>query len=145
MSVKIVDTFHHPVMQAVPWVLRGANRAAILAALQEILAGSASNDEVKATRALDASVALAKDEHRSDRGRSIPRSKLMQAKITSFQQGLWLELLVEGASCAERVHTQSVRRRRRQQHAMDLAYMCVKPQMRSYVCQALALPNTKCV
>ena len=29
--------------------------------------------------------------------------------------------------------------------AMDLAYMCVKPQMRLYVCQALPLPNTKCV
>ena len=28
---------------------------------------------------------------------------------------------------------------------MDLAYMCVKPQMRLYVCQALPLPNTKCV
>ena len=28
---------------------------------------------------------------------------------------------------------------------MDLAYMCVKPQMRLYVCQALLLPNTKCV
>ena len=31
-----------------------------------------------------------------------------------FQQGLWLELLREGATCAERAHTQSVRRRRRQ-------------------------------
>ena len=29
--------------------------------------------------------------------------------------------------------------------SMDLAYMCVKPQMRLYVCQALPLPNTKCV
>ena len=29
--------------------------------------------------------------------------------------------------------------------SMDLAYMCVKPQMRLYVCQALRLPNTKCV
>ena len=28
---------------------------------------------------------------------------------------------------------------------MDLAYMCVKPQMRLYVCQALPLRNTKCV
>ena len=28
---------------------------------------------------------------------------------------------------------------------MDLAYMCVKLQMRLYVCQALPLPNTKCV
>ena len=28
---------------------------------------------------------------------------------------------------------------------MDLAYMCVKPQMRLYVCQTLPLPNTKCV
>ena len=55
---------------------------------------------------------------RPGRGGSVPRSKL-QARITSFQRGLWLELLAEGASCAERVHTQSVRRRRRQQHDDD--------------------------
>ena len=29
--------------------------------------------------------------------------------------------------------------------SMDLAYMCVKPQLRLYVCQALPLPNTKCI
>ena len=41
-SVNLVDTFHHrpQLMQAVPWVLRGAFQAAIQEALQEILAGS---------------------------------------------------------------------------------------------------------
>ena len=55
---------------------------------------------------------------RPGRGGSVPRSKL-EARITSFQRGGWLELLAEGASCAERVHTQSIRRRRRQQHDDD--------------------------
>ena len=52
---------------------------------------------------------------RPGRGGSVPRSKL-EARITSFQRGLWFDLLAEGASCAERVQTQSVRRRCRQQH-----------------------------
>ena len=41
----------------------------------------------------------------------------------------------------EKVHDEE----RRYTPAMDLAYVCVKPQMRLYVCQTLPFPNTKCV
>ena len=120
-SVNLVVTFQHRprLMQVVPWVLRGAFRGAIQEALQEILAGSASNDEVKATRGWKLLLLLPRMIlFRPGGGGSVPRSKL-EARITSFQRGLWLELLAEGASCTERVHTQSVRRRRRQQHDDD--------------------------
>ena len=65
------------------------------------LAGSASCDEVKAIRGWK--FLLLSPRMIGWGGSSVPRSKL-KARITSFQRGL----------CAERVHTQSVRRRRRQ-------------------------------
>ena len=43
----------------------------------------------------------------------------LEARITVFQQGAWLELFAEGACCAEKALTQSVRRRRRQQSDDD--------------------------
>ena len=71
-------------MQSVPWVLRGAFRAAIQEALQEILAGSVSNDEVKATRGWKLLLLLPRMIlFRPGRGGSVPRSKL-EARITSF-------------------------------------------------------------
>ena len=45
---------------------------------------------------------------RPGRGGSVPRSKL-ETRITSFQRGLWLELLADGASQRGSIHTQSVR------------------------------------
>ena len=83
---------------------------------QEILAGSAANDVVKSTRGWKFLLLLPRMIlFRPGVGGSVPRSKL-EARITSFQRGLWFDLLAEGASCAERVHTQSVPRRCRQQH-----------------------------
>ena len=38
------------VMQSVPWVIRGAFRAAVKVAMQEILAGTEANSEVRAAR-----------------------------------------------------------------------------------------------
>ena len=116
-SVNLVDTFHHrpPLMQT-PWVLRGAFRAAIQEVLQKILERSVSNDEVKATRGWKLLLLLPRMIlFRPGRGGSVPRSNL-EARITSSQRVLWLELFAEGSSCVERVHTQSVRGRRRQQH-----------------------------
>ena len=68
--VNLVDTFHHRprLMQAVPWVLRGAFRGAI----QEILAGSNSNDEGKATRGLETPVAAKDDLVPTRSGRFCP-------------------------------------------------------------------------
>ena len=66
---------------------------------------------------LETSAVIAKDDLVPTRsGKFCPRLKL-EAIITSFQRCLWLELLAEGASCAEKVH--SVRTKRRQQHDDD--------------------------
>ena len=48
-SVNLLDTFNDRPKQS-PWVLRGAFRSAIQDALQEIVTGSAANDELKGTR-----------------------------------------------------------------------------------------------
>ena len=91
-SVNLVDTFYHRprLMQSVPWVLRGAFRSANQEALQDILAGSAVNDVVKATRGWKFLLLLPRMIlFRSGRGGSVPRSK-MEARISSFQRGMWL-------------------------------------------------------
>ena len=100
-SVNLVDTFYHRprLMQAVPWVLRGAFRSPIQEALQKIISGSAANDVVKATRGWKLLLLLPRMIlFRPSRGGSVPRTKL-EARITSFQRGLWLELLAKVASC----------------------------------------------
>ena len=133
-SVNLLDTINDRprLMQTVPWVLRGAFRSAIQDALQEIVTGSAANDELKATRCWKLLLLLPRMIlFRPSRGGAVPRRKL-EARITAFQQGAWLELLAEGACCAEKALTQSVRRRRRQQsdddgkraaRALSLVYM----------------------
>ena len=103
-SVNLVDTFNDRprLMQTVPWVLRGAFRSAIQDALQEIVTGYAANDEVKATRGWKLLLLLPRMIlFRPSRGGAVPRRKL-EARITAFQQGAWLELLAEGACCAEK-------------------------------------------
>ena len=120
-SVNLLDTFNDRLrlMQTVPWVLRGAFRSAIQEALQEVVAGSAANDELKATRGWKLLMLLPRMIlFRPSQGGTVPRRKL-EARITAFHQGAWLELLAEGANCAEKVQTQSVRRRRRQQSDDD--------------------------
>ena len=115
-SVNLLECFNHRPrsMQSVPWLMRGAFRSAVQEALSEIVAGAAADDEVKEKRGWKLLLLLPRMIlFRPSRGGTIPRKKL-EARIELFQQGLWLELLREGATCAERAHTQSVRRRRRQ-------------------------------
>ena len=104
-SVNLMECFNHRprLMQSVPWLMRGAFRSAVQEALSEIV-----------TRGWKLLLLLPRMIlFRPSRGGTIPRNKL-EARIELFHQGSWLELLREGASCAERAHTQSVRRRRRQ-------------------------------
>ena len=52
------------------------------------------------------------------RGGVVSRQKL-EARLRSFEDGHWIELLSESNACAEKAHTQSVRRRRHQHHDDD--------------------------
>ena len=90
-AVNLVECFNHRprLMQTVPWVMRGAFRSAVQGSVRDCFRGEPS------------------------RGGTIPRQKL-EARIQSFQQGMWSELLHESATSAERAHTQAVCRRRRQ-------------------------------
>ena len=106
-SVNSMECFNHRsrLMQSVPWLMRGAFRSAVQEALSEIVAGAAAEDEVKATRGWKLLLLLPRMIlFRPSRGSTIPRNKL-QARVELFHQGSWLELLREGASCAERAHT----------------------------------------
>ena len=105
-SVNLLECFNR--------LMRGAFRSAVQEALSEVVAGAVAVDEVKATRGWKLLLLLPRMIlFRPSRGGTIPRKRL-EARIELFQQGLWLELLRESATCAERAHTQSVRRRRRQ-------------------------------
>ena len=55
---------------------------------------------------------------RPARGGIVSRQKL-EARLRSFEDGHWIELLSESADCAEKAHSQSVRRRRHQHHDDD--------------------------
>ena len=79
-------------MQAVPGCCVGAFRGAIQVALQEILAGSTSNDEVKNTRGWKLLLPMPRMILFRP-GREVLSNSKLEARITSFQRGLWSELL----------------------------------------------------
>ena len=106
-------------MQSVPWMLRGAFRSAIKVALQEILAGAQANNDVRTTRGWKLLLLLPRMLlFRPARGGIVSRQKL-EARLRSFEDGHWIELLSDSTVCAEKAHTQSVRRRRHQHHDDD--------------------------
>ena len=97
-SVNLLDTFNDRprLMQTVPWVLRGAFRSAIQDALQEIVTGSAANDELKATRGWKLLLLLPRMIlFRPSRGGAVPRRKL-EARITASSR-------VHGWNCSQKV------------------------------------------
>ena len=101
-------------MQTVPWVLHGASGSAIQEALQDC-----DRISCEGHTWLETSVAASEDDFvQTLSGGVVPR-RMLEARITSFEQGAWLELLAEGASGAEKAQTQSIRRRRRQQSDDD--------------------------
>ena len=102
------------VMQSVPWVNRGAFRAAVTVAMQEILAGTEANSELRRGEVAFTLMIL----FRPPRGGNVSRKKLESPTVASHD-GRWMELLREGPVAAGTAHTQSVRRRRRQDHDDD--------------------------
>ena len=107
------------VMQSVPWVIRGAFRTAVKVAMQEILAGTEANSEVRVARGWKLLLLLPRMIlFRPPRGGNVSRQKL-ESRIVAFHEGRWMELLRDSTVAAETAHTQSVRRRRRQDHDED--------------------------
>ena len=105
------------VMQSVPWVIRGAFRTAVKVAMQEILAGTEANSHVRAARSWKLLLLLPKMIlFRLPRKGNVSRQKL-ESRIVAFHEGRWMELLRDSTVAAETAHTQSVRRKRRLDHA----------------------------
>ena len=83
-------------------VLRGAYRSALHIALQEICEGAAQHDETRQTRGWKLLVLLPRMVlFRPPRGGLIPRQRLFD-RFVLFNQGSWIQLLIEGRECCRR-------------------------------------------
>ena len=101
------------VMKSPPKFLRGAYRAAMRIALKEIIAGETLSDEVRQTRGWKLFLLLPRMLlFRPPRGGLISRQRLFD-RFTLFNQGAWIQLLIEGRECCEAAVNAGVRRRRR--------------------------------
>ena len=94
-------------MRAVPAVIRGAFRAAVIVALQEIVSGEEANNNLRIVRAwklflLSPRMLLFKPA----RGGAVPKRKL-EGRFKQFQDGEWLSLLTESSECAEQAQVSS--------------------------------------
>ena len=100
------------VMKSPPKFLRGACRAAMRIALKEISAGATLSDEVRQTGGWKLLLLLPRMLFRPPRGGLIPCQRLFN-RFTLFNQGAWIQLLIEGRECCEAAVNAGVRRRRR--------------------------------
>ena len=89
------------VMKCPPQFMRGAYRAAMRLALEEIESGYIAGDERRTCRGWKLFLILPRMLlHRPARGGLVPKSRLL-ARITSFARGDWEELLIVGRDCSE--------------------------------------------
>ena len=87
--------------------------------MQEILAGTEANSELRAARGWKLLMLLpSMILFRPLRGGNVSRKKL-ESPIVAFHEGRWMELLRDSTVAAETAHAQSVRRKRRQDHDDD--------------------------
>ena len=92
-------------MKVPPAFLRGAYRSAMRLALQEIISGMESDNQVRITRGWKLfSMPLFKP----PRGGKVAKNKLLD-RFTKFAQGQWLELLSASAEERRKVLQTSVR------------------------------------
>ena len=116
-SLDTVDMCHlfsmrAMVMKSPPKFLRGAYRSALRIALREICEGAAQHDETRQTCGWKLLVLLPRMVlFRPPRGGLIPRQRLFD-RFVLFNQGSWIQLLIEGRECCE-ASMNAVRRRRR--------------------------------
>ena len=89
------------------WTLQ---TSAIRVALQEIVTGEEAQSDWRVTRGRKKNRHLPR--FRPPRGGKVPRRQL-EARITMFQDGQWLQLLDESSNCAEKAHQNNIREKRR--------------------------------
>ena len=105
MNVTEVFAQRARVMQSVPWVIRGAFRAAVKVAISEILTDTEANNELRAARGWKLLLLLPRMIlFRPPRGGNVSRKKL-ESRIVAFHEGQWMELLRESVVAAETDHT----------------------------------------
>ena len=97
----------------VPFVMRGAFRAALRVGLKEIIQGVEAQSEIRAVRAWKSLLLLPRMLlFRPTRGGLVSRKQL-EARVRRFQAGHWISLLDESFVFAEKGHTVFFRARRR--------------------------------
>ena len=89
-------------MKSRPKFLRGAYRAAMRIVLKVISAAATLSDEVRQTRGWKLLLLLPRMLLFRPQGRVIPRQRLFD-RFTPFNQGVWIQLLVEERECCEAV------------------------------------------
>ena len=106
------------VMKAVPKFLWGSFRIALKLALEEVAAGSTTNDRRQERGWKLFLVLLRMLLHRPPRGALLRKEKLM-AQFEKFSVGQWTEPLRARDSCSEKAAVASRRRKRRQESRLD--------------------------
>ena len=106
------------VMKSPPKFVRGAYRAAMRIALEEIVLGHQAQNEDRQSRGWKLFVLLARMLLFRPRGGLIPKQRILD-RFAEFAQGSWTELLISSRECSEAARKGSVRRRRTQTDSLE--------------------------
>ena len=110
-----------------PFILKGAFRSALRTALDEVIAGHDQGNESRMTRGWKLFMLLPRLLlHRPARGGMVPREK-PEERVSCFQEGMWLRLLVESQSSSPPIF---FRRRRNQVDSLEKQGMVSGPDWR---------------
>ena len=119
VNLKDRFKFRACVMRTVPYVMKGAFRLGLRAALEEVLAGFTQRSDVRMARGWKLFMLLPRMMlHRPPRGGGVPRKKL-EERVQLFQNGQWSQLLERSLSNDEQAHHVSSRRRRHQTDSVE--------------------------
>ena len=107
------------VMKSPPKFVRGAYRAAMRIALEEIVFGHQAQNEDRQSRGWKLFVLLPRMLlFRPPRGGLIPKQRVLD-RFTEFARGSWTELLISSRECSEAARKGSIRRRRTQTDSLE--------------------------
>ena len=107
------------VMKSPPKFVRGAYRAAMRIALEEIVQGHQAQNEDRQSRGWKVFVLLPRMLlFRPPRGGLIPKQRVLD-RFAEFARGSWTELLISSRECSEAARKGSIRRRRTQTDSLE--------------------------
>ena len=119
--INVRDVFTHRacVMKVPPAFLRGAYRSAMRLALQEIISGMESDNQVRITRGWNLFILLSRMLlFKPPTGGKVAKNKFL-GQFTKFAQGQWLELLCASAEASKSAADIRARRSRTRMDPMD--------------------------